>query len=114
MGTVASWPPELGFSGLLIAGTLPHGQSCRLGGHTGPTSLGPGPACVGEVAGSQIWVRGEASLPPSVLTPLKVGGGFVGNRCRTEPPPPSPPNALLVPVPVKCTWEDSLPQEMLL
>lgn len=77
MVTVASWPPELGLSGLLTTGTLPRGQSCRGGGHTGPASLGPGPACVGEVAGSRIWVTGEgrpAFHPLRLLPPQKKSG----------------------------------------
>lgn len=82
---------------------------------------GARPSLCGGGAGSRIWVTGEGRpafhplrlLPPLPL-PQKVGGGSVGNGCRTEPPPPSPPNAHLVPAPAKCTREDSLPQEMLL
>lgn len=94
----------------------PRGQSCRGRGHTGLASLGPGPACVGEVARSQIWLTGEgrpAFHPLHLPHPQSWGWvcrKWLQNRASSPLPTKRPPCSC----PCKCALEDSLPQEMLL
>lgn len=109
MGPVVSWPPELGFSGLLTTGPSPGGQSSR-GAGTESAFLGPCTARVREVARSQTMsVMGEGrpafhALRSSPTPPLpRNQSPGVGDAEKSLSLPSPPDTHLLVLGPVKNT-----------